>query len=276
MYINKQRALIFYVPKEMVIRDLPNVKKSLESRGWDYELVNISDNIEKINFEKKNLDIAIVLGGDGSILKVSRVIGSVPILGVNYGKIGYLTEITPTQFQQALDWFSDDRYWIQSVKRLAAEIKGDDKYRRKLPSVLNEYLISTSKPSKMLSYEIYLDGEPLTKGKGDGFIVATYIGTTAYSLSAGGPVFVDNIDGFLVVPIAPLWGKLRPLVIPGFLTLTIKLLSEGKEAIIVPDGMESYDLKIGEQVSISLSDQETRFIRFGSRYSRLIRLMLIL
>ena len=275
MYMNKQKALVFYVPKEIVIRDLPNVKKALEDRGWDYRLINLSDNIN-LDFRKEQTDIAIVLGGDGSILKVSRVIGNTPILGVNYGKIGYLTEITPSQFQQSLDWFSDERFWIQSIRRLSAEIKGDDKSRKLLPTALNEYLISTSKPSKMLSYEIYLDGEPLTKGMGDGFIVATSIGTTAYALSAGGPVFVDSVDGFLVVPIAPLWGKLRPLVIPGYLTLTIKLLSEGKEAIVVPDGMESYTIGIGEQISIFLSKNETRFIRFGSRYSRLIRLMLIL
>ncbi len=269
----KNKALLFYSPKETVKRDLPKIRKILEEKGWDYEEFPPNQEVKRYDH---NADIAIVLGGDGSVLHVTREIQDIPILGVNYGKIGYLTEIVPGELPQALDLIKEEKYWLEEVHRLEGHILEEDGTKKPLPTVLNEYLIVTSRLSKMISYEIYLDGEPLTKGRGDGFIVATSIGTTAYALSAGGPVFAGDVKGFLIVPIAPLWGKLRPLVIPDYLMVTIKLLSDGWPAIIVPDGIDSYDLTAPEAISIWLSEKTTKFIRFSSRYSRLTRLMLIL
>lgn len=267
------KALLFYSPKDNVKKDLPKIRKILNKKGWDYEEYPPGEEIA--NYDP-DADVAIVLGGDGSVLHITRYVRDIPILGVNYGKIGYLTEIVPGELSQALDMISEERYWIEEVHRLEGHIIDETGAKQELPSVLNEYLIATSRLSKMISYEIYLDGEPLTKGKGDGFIVSTSIGTTAYALSAGGPLFVGDVKGFLIVPIAPLWGKLRPLVIPDYLMVTIKLLSDGWPAVVVPDGIDSYNLNASEAISIWLSEKKTKFIRFSSRYSRLTRLMLIL
>ncbi len=269
----QKKLLLFYPPKDNVISELPKIKKILETKGWNYE--EFAPEKRAVDYDVK-ADFALVLGGDGSILHVSRYINNIPILGVNYGKIGYLTEIIPGELPHALDLIQDEKYWIEEVYRLEGHISKRDGDKIQLPSVLNEYLIFTSRLSKMISYEIYLDGEPLTKGKGDGFIISTSIGTTAYALSAGGPVFIGNVKGFLIVPLSPLWGKLRPFVIPDYLTITIKLLTDGWPGIIVPDGMDTYSLEMGDSITIWLSDKTTKFIRFGSRYARLTRLMLIL
>jgi len=269
----RRKALLFFSPKDRVLNEIEKVKKLLREKGWEIDVFSPNEKIENID---KNADIAIILGGDGSILYVSRFIGDIPILGVNYGKIGYLTEIVPGELSRAIDLINEEKYWIEEVHRLEGYILKEDETKIKLPSVLNEYLLFTSRLSKMLSYEIYLDGEPLTKGKGDGIILSTSIGTTAYALSAGGPVFAGNVKGFLLVPLAPLWGKLRPLVVPDYLTITVKLLSDGWSGVVVPDGVDTYEVPKSSALTVWLSNEKTRFIRFGSRYERLTRLMLIL
>ncbi|MGQ4890954.1 MAG: NAD(+)/NADH kinase [Candidatus Njordarchaeia archaeon] len=269
----RKKALLFYPPKDNVLTDLPKVKRILNEKGWEYDEYKPGEEVKEYD---KTADLALILGGDGTILHASRFIQDVPILGVNYGKIGYLAEIIPGELAHALDLIKEERYWIEEVYRLEGHLTNKNGEKKELPSVLNEFLIFTSKLSKMISYEIYLDGEPLTKGKGDGFIVSTSIGTTAYALSAGGPVFIGDVKGFLIVPMAPLWGKLRPLVVPDYLTITIRLLSDGWPGIVVCDGIDRYKLDVGDSITMWLSNKKTKFIRFSSRYARLTRLMLIL
>jgi len=272
-----KRVAIFCAPKENVRKEAHKKIKIIERA--DFEIVGLHGFQEKeVNPSElcKEADFIIVFGGDGTILYTAKYCGDKPILGVNYGKIGFLTEITPDNFKTALEKIKSNMFWIQENKRLGGEIAYPDGERLALTSVLNEYLVYTSALSKMVSFEIFVDLEPITKVRGDGFIVATPIGSSAYALSAGGPILIPNALAFLVVPLAPLWGKFRSLVLSEKNVLSIKVREDGSNAVIVGDGMDKYELPRGSLVHFRLTNQKTRFIRFGSKFEKLSRLMLII
>jgi len=272
------KVAIFCAPKERVLQSVNAVEREILNFGL--KIVGFHGCGNRKNSDPKKMcevaDLVIVLGGDGTILYASRFCGDKPILGVNFGKIGFLSDISPDHVHEALELITEDKFWVQELRRLSAEIEYPDSEARKLPSVLNEYLLFTSALAKMISIEIFIDYEPITKVRGDGLIVATPIGSSAYALSAGGPILLPETSAYLVVPLSPLWGKFKPMVLSKENTFSVKIREDGSSAVIVGDGMEKKELPKKCTVHFSLSDEKTRFIRFGSRYAKLSRLMLII
>lgn len=276
----EKKISIFCSPNKDIYESYYNhIVEILHSKNWKIAAsVGCSRKIanEIISEKIQKSDFMITLGGDGTILMASRLSSKTPILGINFGKIGFLTEIFPTQIDEALNNIENEKYWIESVFRLGGFIISNTGIKTKLPTALNEFLIMTKRFAKMISVEIYIDGEPITKTRGDGFIISTPTGSTAYSLSAGGPVLLSGSNSYLLVPISPLWGKMRPIVLPKGHKLKILIRPDGWDAVLIIDGIDQYELPRGSSLECDLSEEKTRFIRFGCRYSRLSKLMLLI
>jgi NAD+ kinase len=185
-----------------------------------------------VEIKKLGVDVIVAVGGDGTILRVLQNIPyPIPVIGINMGKVGFLAEISPDNAFNAVDKLIGG-FEVSAHSRLAISINGKD-----LPPATNEAVIVTSRPAKILEYGIEVDGSLLDDLRADGVVIATSTGSTAYAMSAGGPIVDPKVDAFIIVPLAPYKLSARPWVISGESTVNVKMM--GKDAVIVIDGQYS-------------------------------------
>lgn len=204
-------------------------------------------------------DLLVVLGGDGTILSVARDVGAeaVPILGVNLGSLGFLAEITPEELRESLDALLAGQ--MQTVPRMRFEVRalrGGTERARFL--ALNDAVISRGDLSRMIDVEAYADGGQVSRYHGDGLIVSTPTGSTAYSLSAGGPILLPGIEAFVLTPICPHALTQRPIVLPA--AVEIELAVHDSDAQLTVDGQEGLTLAVGDRVSVRRSAHPAHFV----------------
>jgi NAD+ kinase len=209
-----------------------------------------------------NTKFIISVGGDGTVLRVAQNIPKVktpPILGVNMGSVGFLDESDKDTLERDLDSVFNGDYFVEHCARLTTYVGN-----QKLPHALNEVLIISSKPSKVLYVNIVIDGAYFTSSYLDGLIISTHTGSTAYALSAGGVLMDPRVDVFEIVPLNPFagTGALRPLIVPTSAEILIKLQRPRLNGLIVIDGQTEY--KVSPQINITIrkSDSDISFIRF--------------
>ncbi len=189
-------------------------------------------------------DMVLVIGGDGSVLRAVRLMkNQLPVLGINQGTVGFLTDVERDDIQTALASLSGS-FKVDSRMRIAIECNGRD-----LGSALNEAVIVTSRPAKILAFTVYVNGRAIDTFRSDGLIVSTPTGSTAYAMSAGGPIVDPMLEAFLLVPLAPYMLSSRPYLVNSGSEVRIELLS-AKPALLVIDGQDQYE--IGEEASIVL------------------------
>ena len=264
---SKPKVVIFVAPKDNVRSHLERFLEFLKGRGWSIlQVIDLGSKPEKSSL--KQCDVIITLGGDGTILYAAREIEGFnkPILGINFGKIGLLTELTLEGFFDNVENIENGKYSVSKVNRIEAIRVGSNE---KFPSVLNEYVIMTRSPGKILGLDVYVDGELFSRVLCDGLIIATPTGSSSYALSAGGPVVLESVKSFILVPIAPLFRTTFPVVLPPSSIIRILVRKEWMDALLIADGVISGKLARGEEIMIRYSDATTSFIRFGSKYSRL-------
>lgn len=216
-------------------------------------------------------DLLIVLGGDGTILSALdyALPNDIPMLGVNLGRMGFLTEVDPANLQQDMRSVLEGRYTIDS--RMTMTLQGQDE---KNIFALNEIVVTRSTPAvRVLSLEIEVNGILVDRISGDGLIVASDTGSTAYSLSAGGPIIRPGLDCFVITPICPHTMNARPVVVSSQDMITIRVLDDRGGAHAVLDGRKMVNVWQGEPgVTISRSGLKARFIRLHDRnYFSLLR-----
>jgi len=223
------------------------------------EVADISKLCEKSNF-------IVCIGGDGTILKsVHKVENPPPLLGVNAGTVGFLTEISERGLLWAFRRILEGRYFID--KRFRAEVFFDFSEQRIL--VLNEAVFVGERPFKVFNYRVLVDNEMLYEDRGDGVIVATPTGSTAYTLSAGGPILDPRLYALIVCPLCSYNPWTRPIVIKGESTITI--FSTKREGLLICDGIDSIQVPRSGKIHIYLSDKHCiRFIRFSKNPFRKI------
>lgn len=210
-------------------------------------------------------DVLVTIGGDGTILWTLMQNPDAKVLGVNEGELGYLTEIPPDRIAASLERVHDGDYFVETRCKLAVEKEG-----RRLGTCTNEMVVKTPRPSKILSIEVAADDHVIDSVRADGLIVATPTGSTSYAMSAGGPLVHPELQAMLAVPLAPFRVSLRPIVLPITTTLTVTLQEEGKEGVLALDGQVEHALAPGEQLSITRSSEQARFVRFEPHfYSRM-------
>jgi NAD+ kinase len=212
---------------------------------------------EKVSsVEEMKADLIVVVGGDGTVLRASQFTKETPLFGVKVGALGFLCETTPKTAKGDLEKVLSGRFYLDFKSKLSASYKG-----KILPDVLNEVLVATSKPSRIMSILLKKDGAPIHKGKADGVIVSTCTGSTAYALSAGGPIVDPQMDIIEVVFICPLSAGLRPLVFPCSSKIEITVLPESAPGMVILDGQTALDLDYEAPITIQRSIHPAVFAR---------------
>lgn len=212
------------------------------------------------------LSFIVVLGGDGTLIGAARMAAhsGTPLFAVNSGKLGFLTDTTLDCMYDSLAHILEGRYSIEERDRLQAEIlrQGEvlDTY-----DALNDICISKSALARMLTLKTTVDDRYLTDYRADGLIVSSATGSTAYSLSAGGPILTPSMQAVIVAPICPHTLSARPIVLPLPTTIAITLTTNHGEVYISVDGQEGRDLYEGDTIKITLSEQRTKLMRATSQ-----------
>jgi len=210
-------------------------------------------------------DCIIVLGGDGTMLSAARLVEerSVPILGINMGGLGFLTEATVDDLYPSLEKVCAHEYSLDHRLRLQAEITHHNGTKEQA-TALNDIVLSKGSVGRMIKVHMQLGEQFVTNLRGDGIIVSSPTGSTAYSLSAGGPILDPSLESLLVTPISPHTLTHRPLIVPSQVSLIITLTSpEGAMASI--DGQIDIPMECQDIITISTSPNRTRLIRFPDR-----------
>jgi NAD+ kinase len=204
--------------------------------------------------EQSDASIAVVIGGDGTILhSVQRMVKQIPVLGINWGEVGFLADIEPVEAEKFLRKL-EPGFPVERRLRLVLTRNGEI-----LGSALNEALIITSRPAKMLRFVVIVDGVPAEKFRADGLIISTPTGSTAYAMSAGGPIVDPRIEGVVLVPLAPYLLSSRPHVISTDRSLEIRLES-AKPAKLVIDGQNTFEFDTGGTISVCKAAQTALFV----------------
>ena len=233
---------------------------------------------EKIGFKGKflpieelNVDLVIVVGGDGTILRtcLSLPKPEPPLLTVNMGERGFLAEVKPKEVFQALDKCLKGEFILEKHTKLAAYIND-----KQIPDALNEVFITTGTPVKLMYARIWKDGNYVGECQADGVIVASQVGSTGYSLSAGGPVLDNEMEAFVVTPVCPLI-PFHPIVFPKNSTITIDVRRPRKISVIVDGHHQEVVESDNPKISIKISNNQTRFIRFKEDFYQRLRSRLL-
>ncbi|QKF59987.1 NAD(+)/NADH kinase [Aliarcobacter lanthieri] len=215
-----------------------------------------------INFEDlcKNVDFLISVGGDGTLLGVVRKAFKydLPVLGINLGTLGFLTDLSMEQLPKFIDDLMINKYKINSRMIIEGSIK-DKKF-----VAFNDIVISRKNLSSMLKVKAKIDKKAFNTYFGDGLIVSTPSGSTAYNLSVGGPIVYPLTEAFIITPIAPHSLTQRPIVVPADFEIEFKV-PNSSEAVVIVDGQEMYELKKDEILNIKIATKKAKMLHRSSR-----------
>jgi NAD+ kinase len=217
----------------------------------------------------QEVDIVVVLGGDGTLLSVADAIGAsgsgIPMLGVNFGSLGFLTEVTLPELYPSLDAALSGRAHIEDRMMLqSTTLRGGATFADHI--ALNDVVITKGARSRMIDLSVSVGGEFVTRVKADGLIVATPTGSTAYNLAAGGPIVQPNMNALLLTPIAPHTLTNRPIVIPADSPVRVQPLMEDRDEVHVTfDGQAGFQLQPDDDIRICRSERVLRLIRPSTR-----------
>jgi NAD+ kinase len=213
-------------------------------------------------------DLLVILGGDGTLIgmagRIARAGRDVPILGVNFGSLGFLTEITLAELYPALEATLEGRATIETRTMLAARTSREDQLFAD-HVVLNDIVITKGALSRIIEISVTVGDAPVMRVRADGLIVATPTGSTAYNLAAGGPIVHPAVDAMVLTPIAPHTLTNRPVVIPASSEVHMRPIMEGNEVFVTFDGQAGFPLQPGDLVSVRRADRPLRIIRSANR-----------
>lgn len=212
----------------------------------------------------RKADAIVTIGGDGTVLFAQQQAPETPILGINLGGRGFLADVTPSEVPRALQMLATRGLPIVERERLVGEAAG-----RRLPDALNDAVVYSAKAGKTLTLRVSVDGKIALDMRGDGVIVATPTGSTAYALAAGGPVVDPRLKVFVIVPICPSRPKPNPLVVPIDSRIEIEPTRPERGAFIIVDGQAVAKLDPGERATFYRSDSPARFFGWGEFYRKM-------
>jgi NAD+ kinase len=246
------------------------LEEGLES-AWPPGAARIPERLEP----STRLDALLTLGGDGTLLRGARLLAGrpIPILGVNLGRVGFLTSATVDECGEALEFLLTGRYEVSVRQALASVIEGPDGSTRPLPHALNDVVVHKTGVARMIRLEVAVDGEPVGPDSADGIIVASPTGSTAYSLSAGGPIVSPGVEAIAITPICAHTLAVRPLVIPATRVITIRPVPGWEHDLLVSaDGQAVETLTPEDQVQISRAAEGVHLVQLpGTTYIQRIR-----
>ncbi|MEM7483405.1 MAG: NAD(+)/NADH kinase [Acidobacteriota bacterium] len=227
----------------------------------DLEVVFSSDTNPPFD-EAENLDLVVVLGGDGTLLATARSLVGAPILGVNLGTLGFLTEISRGELYPKLVEVLDGRFEIEERSLLEARLDSapDTSYR-----VLNDAVITKAAKARIIELTVEVDDHLVARFRADGVIVSTPTGSTAYNLSAGGPIMVPQLPVVVITPICPHTLTLRPVVVPASSSIRVMLETRREEVFLTLDGQQGVPMEGGRTVTVERLEETVQLVKVTGR-----------
>ncbi len=268
----KSVGLVARFDKDEAIRLVETLANHLSAKGLQ---VYIEDTLadkttsqqESVPLQNMKTDFIITVGGDGTILRtcISIPKPETPILGINMGVRGFLTEVQPKEALQAVDKSLIGEFKLEKCMKLSISVNN-----MKFPDALNEVLITADEPAKLLYARIIKGSKKLLRSQADGLIIATQTGSTGYSLSAGGPVLVPCVDAFVLTPVCSL-SVFRSIVFPADSSLKVEV-QRPREIVVVVDGQHRKVINSElASVTVTRSKYSTSFIRFKENFYHRLR-----
>lgn len=275
----KTAAIISRPNRPEVAQILPDLLTWLA--GHDYRIVIDSqtanyveglDVVERSDMASNPLDLVVVLGGDGTLLSAARVTAAidVPLLGVNLGSLGFLTEVPLEALYPMLNAIAQGSAAVEHRSLMQCHLLRGDEVRGAY-HVFNDAVVNKTALARLNTYDLYVDKVFVSSYRADGMIVATPTGSTAYSLSAGGPVLMPTVNAFVITPVAPHALTHRPLVVPDSVEIEIVLRSGEDFAYLSMDGQTGLDLSDGDRVRCRKSEHQVKLFRTGSDFFQVLR-----
>jgi NAD+ kinase len=218
------------------------------------------------DFDGKPLDVLLTFGGDGTLLRGARMLEGrgIPILGVNLGKVGFLTSVSRNALPAALDALVDGRYVTEPRQALKPEVLDANGETTPLDLALNDVVVHKGGVARVIRLDVLVQGESVGPYSADGIIVATPTGSTAYSLSAGGPIVVPGVQALVITPICAHTLAVRPLVFPASWDVVVQPVDPEEEEIIVSvDGQVVTHLSPGSRVRVRVAESPVMLVRVG-------------
>ncbi|MBN2790500.1 MAG: NAD(+)/NADH kinase [Candidatus Delongbacteria bacterium] len=254
---------------------LRNIYHNIKEKGFDVVINNENEYNKEFNFKLlskseliKYADVIIVLGGDGSLLETARTASESlkPFLGVNFGKLGFLADVKENEVLNCIEMIEDGKYHVEE------RIMLDAFYRDKKICALNDIVLDKGSSQRVMKISVDINNKYFTTYTSDGLIISTPTGSTAYNMSANGPIVQPGVTAFTITPLSPHALAMRPVVIPDSSIISITAESSDKRMILSGDGQTNIDIDTLDQVVIKKSERTAKFIKFdGSDFYMLLR-----
>jgi NAD+ kinase len=249
-----------------ILAEARKIHKIVEQHGFravpDEEIGRSAKIPGRKPLRRMEIELLVTLGGDGTVLKAAKEMlkPKTPILAVNMGRRGYLTEVEPSEFEAAFTKWEKGDYELEQQWKLSVLHQN-----RLLGDALNEALLLPTIPAKMLNLNLTIRGKRVFQARADGIIVSTPTGSTAHSFSAGGPVLETSMDSLSLTLIAPLQ-PVKSIVLPVKVGVQLRVVEPGPSANLVIDGRLEREIRIGQSLSFRKSGNSTFFVRFGDSF----------
>ena len=275
----KTAAILSRPARPEVAQILPGLLTWLADHGYqvivDPESAKYTSGQEIVprnQLSSRDLALVIVLGGDGTLLSAARSTASidVPLLGVNLGSLGFLTEVPLPSLYPMLEAIARGSAAVEHRALMQCQLMRGETVRGSY-FVFNDAVVNKTAIARLNHYDLYVDKVFVSSYRADGMIVATPTGSTAYSLSAGGPILMPSVKAFVITPVAPHALTHRPLVVPDSVEIEILLRSAEEVAYLSLDGQPGLDLRDGDRVVCRRSQHEVNLFRTGSDFFQVLR-----
>lgn len=275
----KVAAIISRHDRPEVARILSELLVWLQAHNYrvvfDPETAKYCDSHEEVlrsDLSSRSIDLVVVLGGDGTLLSAVRDTAATeaPLLGVNLGSLGFLTDVPIASLFSMLDDIAQGRAPIEHRSLMHCELLRDAEVLGSY-TAFNDVVVNKTTRARLNNYELFVDNSFVSSYRADGMIVATPTGSTAYSLSAGGPVMMPAVNAFVVTPVSPHSLTHRPLVVPDSAVVEILLRSEEEVAYLSLDGQPGVDLKDGDRVRCRRSQHKVHLYRTSTDFFQMLR-----
>ncbi len=264
-------AIVCKPQKEELARLLPDLIAWLRARGYDPLLdreggryTSAANAVEREDLPNYTPELVIVLGGDGTLLSVARIFAATgtPILSVNLGQLGFLTEVRLSDLYATLEGWCHDCHILEPRGMLHAELwrKGEECSEYE---ALNDIVVTKGDIARMGDFTVELDGKRVARFRADGVIVSTPTGSTAYTLAANGPILTPDVDAMVVTPICPHLLTLRPIVVRGDACVAVRVEGIPNLALLTVDGQRAFELQVGDEIRCKRSHHTVNLVRLN-------------
>lgn len=265
-------AIISKPQKEELKALLSELVLWLRGRGFEVILDPVSGNysqdariVPRPELPEENPELVVVLGGDGTVLAAARIFAKtdIPLLSVNLGSLGFLTEVRLADLYSNLEGWCNNCCAIEPRSMLHSELWRDGKIFCE-HEALNDVVVAKGAIARMGDFRIELDNQLAAAFRADGVIISTPTGSTAYSLAANGPILVPDVDALIVTPVCPHLLTIRPMVIRGDSNLSLSIEGIPDQTFLTVDGQEAIPLKVGDKVSCRRSHYNVKMVRLAA------------